>query len=1047
MSAPMTPRPVRIIAVAAATAILGLSGCTNVLTTAGSMTIDVEVYKGPLANERHIQWGELAAIVHSGPELVKAMRTQMVESETQLECGRYVELRGDAALRTGHRTPTIHGKGAVDAGYDTDKRWKNRKNCIILATLRGQLDVLEHQAGALQLAFDQATIARGANARLLVAGDSPQARAVREARDALRKTLEEEPGKPLWSGSDAGKKARDTLLATLASLESAASFAPPATRGEAELRRAVAEALTAVDEQKRQLSNTLKAQQAALGPAIALKKQRDDDVNLRDRAGQAALALAAFPGAAEEANLAGAADTLRNDVNAIPLAAALPAAGAVQTLRTSYESALSTSRAVAAAQARRKSAVDAATTALSGKLGKRDVTLRQRDRKRELDLASVPDPALSVALATQAGELQSGVVASLETIASGLELLERQVGFDASLANRADTPRGAAVAALDAAKSAAGTLAPAAPEQDKLAAVITNLAQAKEAVGRLLAEAKALQRDVAQLEPLAGTLVTLAAGAEAIEPGKDGQQDRITALSSAITKAHGTADGSLKAGLQPKGASTVHDAIAAMRVAAPAMKLAADTLATDAGTLQGKYVNPATNAINTALPAIAGDTTDAAAMARIESLDAVASALGDAARTLSGSPADAERRARAEYTKAVDVATARTLLERATAVAGAFRVTATGITFQMASIRPDEQRVRIEMIRMANTAAEFHNQVVSRADALLKQVEGLDRRQLPLSIYLRDSSTTAFVNAYEWFDATVVEGKGEAASHIRGVEQLFNDGNWARINTVYASGQGDVRMAYIKDDIGNWNLKSFDNDPTELVNAYKDLTLAGLEAATEAAAAAASGGSSAALSRSLELAGQLTAGSIGGGASAGGPDVSRLRARVRSEITDLEARLAARKAAIPAERKVLEDETVAQEKVVLEATATVKAEQAKVDDLEGKVAAASGDEQLALAKQLLDQRLVLARAQRAETDEKARVAALEAKQARLTGEEGSLGETAIKQADQILSRYEIMIDTVMETSPAAAKQGLPTPGGSGVGAGVPAALGTVVAPN
>ena len=62
------------------------------------------------------------------------------------------------------------------------------------------------------------------------------------------------------------------------------------------------------------------------------------------------------------------------------------------------------------------------------------------------------------------------------------------------------------------------------------------------------------------------------------------------------------------------------------------------------------------------------------------------------------------------------------------------------------------------------------------------------------------------------------------------IERLVTDTHWSKVNSVFAAGQGNVRMAFIKDDIGNWNLKSFANDPTELVNAYKNAGLAALKA-------------------------------------------------------------------------------------------------------------------------------------------------------------------------------------------------------------------------
>ena len=49
------------------------------------------------------------------------------------------------------------------------------------------------------------------------------------------------------------------------------------------------------------------------------------------------------------------------------------------------------------------------------------------------------------------------------------------------------------------------------------------------------------------------------------------------------------------------------------------------------------------------------------------------------------------------------------------------------------------------------------------------------------------------------------------------VEQLIGDTYWAPVNHVFASGQGKVRMAYVKDEIGNWNLKNFDNSRSKSI--------------------------------------------------------------------------------------------------------------------------------------------------------------------------------------------------------------------------------------
>ncbi|KLN62213.1 hypothetical protein WH96_01425 [Kiloniella spongiae] len=148
----------------------------------------------------------------------------------------------------------------------------------------------------------------------------------------------------------------------------------------------------------------------------------------------------------------------------------------------------------------------------------------------------------------------------------------------------------------------------------------------------------------------------------------------------------------------------------------------------------------------------------------------------------------------------------------------------------------------------ATGAAELSNQLQSKADVLEKQLS-VNRRYQPLSAYLRASSSTDFINLAVWnrpfighlYDAFT---NGSAESRVVGIQRLYADHNWSKINTAYASGQGDVAMAFIKDDIGNWNLKTFSNDPAELVDSYGQVGKAFLKTAVTLA----SGGGGAALS-------------------------------------------------------------------------------------------------------------------------------------------------------------------------------------------------------
>lgn len=128
----------------------------------------------------------------------------------------------------------------------------------------------------------------------------------------------------------------------------------------------------------------------------------------------------------------------------------------------------------------------------------------------------------------------------------------------------------------------------------------------------------------------------------------------------------------------------------------------------------------------------------------------------------------------------------------------------------------------------------------------MEGVEGYKilRDQLASSTYLRDSATTRYLNLYDWNDASVDRGDSSSTDRVRMVEQLIQDTHWAKINSVFAAGQGNVTMAFIKDDIGNWNLKSFDNDPTELLDAYKKAGLAAINGITRVVKAISTSGAS-----------------------------------------------------------------------------------------------------------------------------------------------------------------------------------------------------------
>jgi hypothetical protein len=188
-------------------------------------------------------------------------------------------------------------------------------------------------------------------------------------------------------------------------------------------------------------------------------------------------------------------------------------------------------------------------------------------------------------------------------------------------------------------------------------------------------------------------------------------------------------------------------------------------------------------------------------------------------------------------------------------------ITRTATAMQVAAFRyatvttsgqPPNFLVRIAMTFFTQAASEYGNQLEARADVLLKQLGmyGHDRRELPLSAHLRDSEPTDFLHLFEWTDGHIPRGwdylnfnfSPNVTERIKIVERLYADHFWSKINTVYASGRGKTQMAFIKDETGNWNLKSFDNDPTELLEAYTNVAKKALQKAAELAASASTGG-------------------------------------------------------------------------------------------------------------------------------------------------------------------------------------------------------------
>lgn len=208
-----------------------------------------------------------------------------------------------------------------------------------------------------------------------------------------------------------------------------------------------------------------------------------------------------------------------------------------------------------------------------------------------------------------------------------------------------------------------------------------------------------------------------------------------------------------------------------------------------------------------------------------------------------------------------------------------------------------DSAARALLVGYVNLASELANQISARTVAIDKQLDqNVPGNALALSDHLKEAGPSDFLHLYDWYEATLPDPLNElpprlsAPDRARLAKRLFSDHYWTRINQVHASGQGDVRMALIKDDIGNWNLKSFDNDAEQLLGAYRSLTLAGVEAGIRVAKEVDSGGSAA----GLDLVSRFARGRLGSTETAtlSAQRIDAMRAGVAARLEKIRAEAA-----------------------------------------------------------------------------------------------------------------------------------------------------------
>lgn len=243
------------------------------------------------------------------------------------------------------------------------------------------------------------------------------------------------------------------------------------------------------------------------------------------------------------------------------------------------------------------------------------------------------------------------------------------------------------------------------------------------------------------------------------------------------------------------------------------------------------------------------------------------------------------------------------LARRISAIAGNMKSKSFRIADGLISYVPSDRSVRTFIANFSLITAEYANQIQARIGVLDKQLAGQGRKTLSVGQYLRDASPTDFVHLFDWFGATygdqaiAAPGQLGIADRIRMAERLFADYYWEKINEVYTSGQGDVSMAFIKNDIGNWDLKSFSNDPAELLEAYRGAADAAISAIVELVGTATpAGGAIEASEQLLDLGNRIASGQSRLQPDLGVLDAGALHARTLAKLVAKQREFAAREA-------------------------------------------------------------------------------------------------------------------------------------------------------
>lgn len=311
---------------------------------------------------------------------------------------------------------------------------------------------------------------------------------------------------------------------------------------------------------------------------------------------------------------------------------------------------------------------------------------------------------------------------------------------------------------------------------------------------------------------------------------------------------------------------------------------------------------------------------------------------------------------------------------------------------------------------VAQTMADYASQIATRVELWNRQRNGEVADRMATGYYLRDSLPSEYLSLYDWYrtqDRAYQRDSDKlgSAARVGLARALFADRYWTKVNDVFASGQGEVRMALIKDDIGNWNLKSFDNDPEELLDAYRNVSMAGLQLATQIA----SGGDR----TLLDIAGDFARGRVG--APSANVNLERALNESRSQtaamLTDIKVKLTEQL------RPFTEQETAAASGLAAareaEKTAAQELDAARISESESRGAyndrrrrPDATTEELESARQALDESTrVLNIAQDSHSNASRDLASAEAKVKSLEDARRAAGEHALERARVEIAAY------------------------------------------